>query len=83
MNLDTLQPINPRLIILDTDIGDDIDDALALAVILNSPEYDLRGVTTVFRNAPRRVALVRRMLELWECSDVPVAAGASAPLLES
>ena len=42
-------------IILDTDIGDDIDDALALSVILNSPELDLRGVTTVFekRASPR------------------------------
>jgi inosine-uridine nucleoside N-ribohydrolase len=74
--------MKPIPIVLDTDIGDDIDDALALAVILNSPEFDLRGVTTVFRNAPRRVALVRKMLEVWERSDVPVAAGCSKPLLE-
>ena len=41
-------------IYLDTDIGDDIDDALALTIALTSPEIELRGVTTVFRDAPRR-----------------------------
>ena len=34
-------------ILLDTDIGTDIDDAFALALIVNSPELDLLGVTTV------------------------------------
>ena len=41
-------------IILDTDIGDDIDDALALALICGSPELDLLGVTTVFKNTTAR-----------------------------
>ena len=35
-------------IILDTDIGDDIDDAFALALALKSPEIEILGVTTVF-----------------------------------
>jgi len=68
-------------IILDTDIGDDIDDALALSLILNSPEFDLRGVTTVFRDAPRRALLARKVLKAWG-KDVPVEAGISRPLLE-
>ena len=37
-------------IILDTDIGDDIDDAFALSILLNEKNADLLGVTTVFRN---------------------------------
>jgi hypothetical protein len=37
----------PIPIVLDTDIGGDIDDAFALAVVLDSPELDLRAVTTV------------------------------------
>ena len=41
-------------VILDTDIGSDIDDAFALALILASPELDLRGVTTVERRHRRR-----------------------------
>ncbi len=68
-------------IILDTDIGDDIDDALALAVALNSPEVELVGVTTVFRDAGRRAILARRLLELMNRDDVPVFAGCSQPLL--
>lgn len=75
--------MNPQPIILDTDIGDDIDDALALAVILNSPELQLRGVTTVFRNAPRRAILTRKVLEAWNRADVPLASGISKPLLEA
>ncbi len=74
--------MKPIPIFLDTDIGDDVDDALALAIILNSPELFLRGVTTVFRDAPRRALLAREVLRLFGRDDVPVAAGASQPLLE-
>ena len=70
-------------IILDTDIGDDIDDALALAVILNSPELELIGITTVFRNAPRRAVLADHLLKVWERGEVPVCAGVSKPLLQA
>ena len=68
-------------IILDTDIGDDIDDALALALILNSPELELRGITTVFRHAQHRALLARKILRAWNRLDIPVAAGASKTLL--
>jgi purine nucleosidase len=74
--------MKPLPIILDTDIGDDIDDALALAVALNSPEIELRGVTTVFRNAPRRALLAQHLLQVWGREAVPVVAGCSKPLLE-
>ena len=36
-------------LIIDTDIGDDIDDAFALCLAMQSPEINLLGVTTVFR----------------------------------
>ena len=39
-------------ILIDTDLGDDVDDAAALLVVLNSPELDLRGITTVYRTQP-------------------------------
>ena len=72
----------PRDIIIDTDIGDDVDDVLALAVATASPELNLRGVTTVMANAPRRAALTRYVLR--ECdSDAPVVAGCSKPLLQT
>ncbi len=65
-------------ILLDTDIGDDIDDALALALILQSPEIDLRGITTVAGDAHTRALIACRLLEAVGREDVPVAAG-SAP----
>lgn len=62
-------------IILDTDIGSDIDDAFALALILRSPELDLLGVTTVSGDTQARARLAAKML--WEAGrrEVPVAAG--------
>jgi inosine-uridine nucleoside N-ribohydrolase len=74
--------MNPLPFILDTDIGDDIDDALALALILNSPELELLGVTTVFGNAPRRAVLAQHLLNVWKREDAPVFAGCSKPLLQ-
>ena len=64
-------------VILDTDIGTDIDDAFALALIVNSPELDLLGVTTVSGDTQARGRLAAKML--WEAGgrwrDVPVYAG--------
>jgi inosine-uridine nucleoside N-ribohydrolase len=62
-------------ILLDTDIGSDIDDAFALALILQSPELDLLGVTTVSGDTGARARLAAKML--WEARrrDLPVAAG--------
>jgi inosine-uridine nucleoside N-ribohydrolase len=74
--------MKPISIILDTDIGDDVDDALALAIALNSPEINLLGVSTVFRDAPRRALLAQQILALFN-RDVPVRAGCSKPLLLS
>ena len=62
-------------IILDTDIGSDIDDALALALALNSPEIELLAVTTVNTDPPMRARLAAKMLATWGRSDIPVAPG--------
>jgi purine nucleosidase/pyrimidine-specific ribonucleoside hydrolase len=70
----------PQKIILDTDIGDDIDDALALGLILASPELDLVGVTTVFKNTAARGRQARTVLATAGRRDVPVAAGCGATL---
>ncbi len=71
---------NPLPIVLDTDIGDDIDDAYALALILASPELDLRGITTVFKNTRARARQARTILEIAGRRDVPVAAGSNGVL---
>lgn len=70
---------NSKLII-DTDIGDDIDDTLAIMMTLFARECPLIGVTTVFKNAPLRAHLARYVLDGLHC-DVPVYAGISTPML--
>src|SRR5438105_1860090 len=62
----------------DTDLGSDIDDAFALALILASPELDLRGVTTVSGDAQVRALMACRFLTMTGRRHTPVAAG-SAP----
>jgi inosine-uridine nucleoside N-ribohydrolase len=49
-------------IILDTDIGTDVDDALALGLILSSPEAELLGVTTVHGDTRRRADAAREVI---------------------
>ena len=62
-------------VIIDTDIGDDIDDAFAIALALKSPELKVLGVTTTFRNTEMRARLVDRYLKAVGRSDIPVFAG--------
>jgi purine nucleosidase len=48
---------NQHHVFVDTGIGDDIDDALALTVIINSPEIALQGMSTVFGDTMQRARL--------------------------
>ncbi|HUX45140.1 MAG TPA: nucleoside hydrolase [Terracidiphilus sp.] len=65
----------PQLVMIDTDIGDDIDDAFALALALRSPELKILGVTTTFGNTEMRARLVERYLKAVGRVGIPVAAG--------
>jgi purine nucleosidase len=69
-------------VLLDTDIGNDIDDAIALAYLLAEPRCELLGVTTVTADPARRAGLVRALCEA-AGRDVPVFAGAAVPLLRA
>lgn len=67
-----------RPIILDTDIGDDIDDAFALALLLHA-DVDIKAITTVYRNSVQRARIVLKMLDIaGVCVDV--YAGEDSPL---
>ncbi|MCX6620094.1 MAG: nucleoside hydrolase [Acidobacteria bacterium] len=66
----------PIPILFDTDIGGDIDDALALALALQSPELDVRGVTTVSDDTIQRTRLAWKELGLYGRQDIPLATGA-------
>jgi purine nucleosidase len=76
------QAQQPIPIIFDTDIGDDIDDALALALALQSPELDVRAVTTVSDDTESRSRLAWKELGLYGRRDVALATGAPEPLLD-
>ncbi|MEU1973753.1 nucleoside hydrolase [Microbacterium sp. NPDC019599] len=66
-------------VILDTDIGSDVDDLLALALILGTPSIDLIGVTTVYGDTLLRARIAKRAARL-AGRDIPVIAGESQPL---
>ena len=72
--------MSPLPIVLDCDPGH--DDAIALLLVLASPELDLLGVTTTYGNQTleKTTANALRVLELAGRSDVPVASGADRPL---
>ena len=65
----------PIPVILDTDIGDDIDDTWALALALKSPELDVKLVVTDFGNTEHRARIVARVLEIAGRTDVPIGIG--------
>jgi purine nucleosidase len=67
-------------IILDTDIGNDIDDAICLAYLLAQPECDLLGITTVTGQPARRAEMVSAQCTL-AGRDIPIYPGAPLTLL--
>src|SRR5258708_1340506 len=71
----------PTRIILDTDIGTDVDDCLALALVLASPELELAGVTCVYGDTLLRARMALKLLRLRGLPDIPVRAGIQKPLL--
>jgi purine nucleosidase len=69
----------PEKVILDTDIGDDIDDAFAVALALRSPELQILGITTTFGDTETRAKLLDRFLAEVGRPEIPVAAGVTTP----
>lgn len=71
------QPAKEKIII-DTDIGDDVDDAFAVALALKSPEFEILGFTAAFGDTPARARMLDRMLSEAGRGDIPIAMGAAA-----
>jgi purine nucleosidase len=68
----------PEKIIIDTDIGDDVDDAFAVALALRSPELQILGISTTFGDTETRAKLADRLLGETGREDITVAAGTPA-----
>lgn len=67
-------------IILDTDIGSDIDDAVCLAYLLAQPACELLGVTTVTGEAEKRARMISALCKVAR-KEVPIMCGTEQPLL--
>src|SRR5450755_1827591 len=70
----------PEKIIIDTDIGDDIDDAFAVALALQSPEMHILGLSTVSGDTTARAKILDELLGQSDHKDIPVTAGIPANL---
>jgi non-specific riboncleoside hydrolase len=72
--------IKPLPIIMDMDPG--IDDAVAIAIALNAPQLDVKLFTSVAGNVSVDKTTLNelKLLEFFNRTDIPVAAGAKAPL---
>ena len=68
-------------VLFDTDIGSDIDDAVALAYLLRQPRCELVGITTVTGDTAKRAALAEITCRAAGRTDVPIIAGLAGPLL--
>src|SRR6266480_5439178 len=67
--------VTPEKVIIDTDIGDDVDDAFALALAVKSPELQVLGVMTTFGDTETRAKITDRFLAEVGRAEIPVLAG--------
>ena len=67
-------------LLLDTDIGNDIDDSLALAYLLREPQCELLGITTVCGEPEKRCEMASAICHHLGRPDVPIHPGCPVPL---
>jgi len=79
LSLAAMFPVLPAFaktpVVLDSDIGDDIDDTWALALLLRSPELDVQLITTTCGKAEYRAKIIARMLTVAGRTDIPIGLG--------
>jgi len=71
----TPRPNAAEKIIIDTDIGSDIDDAFAVGLALHSPEFQILGISSAWGDTHLRARLLSRLLKETGRADIPVAVG--------
>jgi purine nucleosidase len=69
-----------RPVILDTDIGSDVDDILALVMLAKSPELDLIGITTVYGDTIHRARIAKATCDMLQRPELKIVAGAPKPI---
>jgi purine nucleosidase len=74
-NASAQRPSATEQIIIDTDIGSDIDDAFAVGLALHSPEFKILGLTSAWGDTRLRARLLSRFLKENGRADIPIAMG--------
>ena len=71
------QPIatHPTKIIIDSDIGDDVDDVFAIGLALTSPEVEILGISSAWGDTQLRARMIDRLLTETNATTIPVAEG--------
>ncbi|WXG41927.1 MAG: nucleoside hydrolase [Candidatus Freyarchaeum deiterrae] len=72
-----------KRIIIDTDVGLDVDDAYAISLAAKSPELTVEGITTVYGDTLLRARIALKLLKLAGRSDIPVIVGEGEPITEN
>ena len=75
----TLAAVETEKVILDTDIGDDVDDAYALALLASLPNARILGVTTAFGQTAERAVVAAKLLSVMGRREIPIHAGRRGP----
>lgn len=70
-----------KKVIIDTDIGDDVDDAFAIALALKSQSLNVIGITTVYKNVKMRSKIVKAQLQAFQKTHIDVVSGLDNPLV--
>lgn len=66
-------------VVVDLDLGDDIDDAFALGLLLVSPKFDVVGISTAWGDTPLRVRMAQRFVHEFGRDGIPIAQGIVTP----
>ncbi|WP_372391467.1 nucleoside hydrolase [Xanthomonas sp. NCPPB 3582] len=69
-------PLAAEKVIVSTDIGDDIDDAFALGLLLRSPQLDVLGIASAWGDTRLRAQLLQRLLQQAGRGEIALAVGA-------
>lgn len=62
-------------VILDTDLGTDIDDTWALGMLMKCPELDLKAVVSTHADTKYRATLIAKLLDEWSRTDIDIGVG--------
>ncbi|HEX2866328.1 MAG TPA: nucleoside hydrolase [Ignavibacteriales bacterium] len=74
-------PAKRQKVIIDCDLGGDIDDAFALALMLSSPEFEIMGLIMENGQTDKRAQIACKMLYMTHQEEIPVIVGRETPMV--